>query len=320
MLGDVHILGVENGDHTGKFVGMASHITSLDSDSDAKTKFYYDDTNSSYFRVLVALATVAILLEVSLLRTVLRRMDRHMDFTGYTTTPRTLLSQRAICSMTSLSAAVLSLYDAIFPQATPQVLPFIAFLSSSGFSLLFSIMILCTLAHRIHPVTSVLSGLLSGSLFALGVTSFLGTRYWGNAMIGAVILAIVMSMKSNSLYSTYIGMVLPCLDYVAWDEEGEILGPSDTNITTPNPRLDSSDTETDLNDLETGQTSHSTNGERRPLLPSATDSTLSNDSRIRGRVPFINSMESDFDDGASSNANNTGSRSDGNLSRRNRGM
>ena len=311
------ILGVEGGDHTGKFVGMASHVISLD--SDAKTKLYHDDTNSSYFRVLVALATVAILLEVSLLRTILRRMDRHMDFTGYTTTPRTLLSQRAICSMTSLSAAVLSVYDAMFPHATHQVLPFIAFLSPSGFSLLFSIMILCILAHRIHPVTSVLSGLLSGSLFTLGVTSFLGTRYWGNAMISAVILAIVMSMKSNALYSTYIGMVLPCLDYVAWDEEGKIHDPSDASI-PPNPRHGSSDMESELNDLETGQTSPSANGERRPLLPSTTDSTLSNDSRIRGRVPFINSMESDFDDGASNNTNNTGSRSDGNLSRRNRGM
>ena len=60
--------------------------------------------------------------------------------------------------------------------------------------------------------------------------------------------------------------------------------------------------------------------ERQPLLSHATDSTLSNASSfIRGRVPFINSMDSDFDDG-SSTANGSGVRMDGHLSRRVRGV
>lgn len=316
------VLVVPEGEQVSKYTSMATHIVSMDSIS-GHAAVDSPTSGMSYFRVLIALASTSIFLETSLLRMILRRMDRHMDFTGYSTTPRALLSQRAICTMTSLAAAVLSVYDAIFPHSPPPVLPFVkvSLLTSSGFSVMFSIMILCILAHRIHPVTSVVSGLLSGTLWALGVTSFLGTRYWGNVVIGGLIGAVLLSLKSNPSYSIYLGMVVPCLDYVSWDNEGEIHDPSEPAAAS---RL--IDRENNLDRLESNQTSFSESNdiadysdsqqpttivERRPLLSRTTESTLSNDSSvIRGRVPFINSMESDFDDG-SSNANNTGLRARG---------
>lgn len=76
-----------------------------------------ENSSSSYLRVLIALVTTSLLLEISLLRTLLKRMDRLVDFNGYSTTPRTLLANRAMCSLASLSAAVLALYDSLFPYA-----------------------------------------------------------------------------------------------------------------------------------------------------------------------------------------------------------
>jgi energy-coupling factor transporter ATP-binding protein EcfA2 len=88
-------------------------------------------------------------------------------------------------------------------------------------------------------------------------------------------------------------------------------------------------------DLELGQTSYSESKdivdystqqpsatmERRPLLSHATDSTLNNKSGvIRGRVPFIDSMDSDLDDGGSIALNGTASRFDGGISQRARGI
>jgi hypothetical protein len=329
--GGILILGVQDGDSVRKFVGMASHVVLMDSNGNLTTNLDEGNNSSSYLRVLIALATTSMLLEISFLRAILRRMDRHIDFNGYSTTPRTLLSQRAICSLTSLSAAVLSVYDAMFPYAPPPILPFVKvpLVNSSGFSLLFSIIILCILAHRIHPVTSVVSGLLSGTLWALGVTSFLGTRYWGNFMIGCLFGAILLSLKTNPSWSTYLGLVLPCLDYVSWEGQGNF---RESHAPTTNSQFGNSRMES--NELEMGQSSYLESNdmannlslpqssvilERRPLLAHNTDSTLSDESRvIRGRVPFINSMESDLDDRLS--VSNVESRPDGNLSRRARGV
>ena len=295
------------------------------------------NSSSSYLRVLIALVTTSLLLEISLLRTILKRMDRLVDFNGYSTTPRTLLANRAMCSLASLSASVLALYDSLFPYAPPRVLPFrVGVLDGSGFSIFMCIVILGALSHRVHG-TSVLSGLLSGSLWAIGVTSFLGTKYWGNVMIGTWICAILLSLKSNPGGSQCLGLMLPCLDYVAWDEEGDVFDPNaTTNLRRRNSsRFGASRVEREDDDLELGQTSYSESNdvvdystqqpsatmERRPLLSHATDSTLSNESGvIRGRVPFIDSMDSDLDDGGSIALNGTASRFDGVISRRARGI
>eukprot|EP00804_Cyclotella_cryptica_P010667 CCRYP_005466-RA/>CCRYP_005466-RA protein AED:0.00 eAED:0.00 QI:248/-1/1/1/-1/1/1/140/592 len=337
MHGGKLILGVEETEIVSKFSGMASHVVALDTSGEPTSKID-GDNNRSYIRVLITLSTTSILLELTLLRAILRRMDRLVDFTGYSTTPRTLLSHRAICSLTSLAAALLAVYDSIFPFSPPPVLPFVqvSVLNSSGFSLLFSVMILGILSHRIHPVTSVISGLLSGSLWAWGVTSFLGTRYWGNAMIGSLVGSMLLSLKSNQSCSMYLEMLLPCVDYVAWDGEGNIHDTNASHLSTRqnNSQFGSSRNETDEGDFEMGQTSYiesndnvdfstsqrPSSAERRPLLSHATDSTLSNESSvIRGRVPFINSMDSDLDD-IGQTMNNAGSRFDGSLSRRTRGV
>lgn len=234
------------------------------------------DAGYSYFRVLVALAFTSILIELSFLRLTKNRHGSNQ-----------YRSQWAICSTASLSSAILGVYNSRFPYAPPPVLPFIrvSFLSSSGFSFLFSILILTLLTRKIHLVTSIGSGLLSGTLWSMGLTSFLGTQYWGNVVLMNLVMAILLSLKAQPFYSKYLEIFVPCLDHVAWSRHGNV----------NDVQEDSSHGE----DLEMGQRFRVQNGDRHerfPLLLSQSSSVSAGSGRaIRGRVPLINSMESDLD-------------------------
>jgi len=300
------ILGVTGNVNITQFAGIGTAATKIQTAEDA----YNMNTNLSslgdgytYFRVLVALALTSMLIELTLLRSILKRLEQTVNFDGYSTTPRQLLSQRAMCSIVSLSTAILGVYDAYFPHAPPPVLPFVQ-MSSSGFSLIFSIVILTILTHRIHPVTSIISGLLSGSLWSLGITSFLGMRYWGNIMLLGLALVMLLSLKAQPSYSTYLEMFCPCIDYVIWDREGEIpdgSASSSQNVYRQNnARGGISQTNSNSDDLEMGshfQTQNGHRGEERFSLISSQSSSMSggSSSAIRGRVPLINTMESDLD-------------------------
>jgi len=303
------ILGVTDNLNVSQFAGIGTAATKIQTAGYAHNIDEHlsslDGDGYAYFRVLVALAFTSILLELSLLRSILRRIDQVVDFDGYRTTPSQLLSQRAMCSIASLSTALLGVYDSHFPHVPPSVLPFVrvSFLSSSGFSLIFSILILAILTHRIHPVTSIISGLLSGSLWTLGLTSFLGTRYWGNVMLFSLAFGMLLSLKAQPHYSTYLEMFVPCIDYVAWDREGELPdashGPNVLRPNTAQRRLSRSSSNND--DLEMGshfqsQSGGHTSEERFPLVSSQSSSMSGGSSTaIRGRVPLINTMESDLD-------------------------
>jgi hypothetical protein len=91
------------------------------------------------------------------------------------------------------------------------------------------------------------------------------------------------------MYSKYLEMIVPCFDYVAWDGFGS------TN--------DDHRDVTNGSDIEMGSRTQTQNGDRHsqerfPLLLSESSSMGDGDgsgSVIRGRVPLINSMESDLD-------------------------
>mmetsp|Transcript_19461 Transcript_19461/g.41622 ORF Transcript_19461/g.41622 Transcript_19461/m.41622 type:complete len:613 (-) Transcript_19461:41-1879(-) len=304
------ILGLAENFNATQFTGIGTASTKIQTAGDTQSidkHLSLSDDGYAYFRVLGTLAFTSIFLELSLLRSILTKLDAHVDFEGYRTTPRQLLSQRAMCSVTSLSTALLGVYDSHFPYAPPPVLPFVRapFLSSSGFSLIFSILILALLTHRIHPVTSIMSGLLSGSLWSMGLTSFLGTRYWGNVMLFVLAFGMLISMKAQPSYSTYLEIAIPCIDYVAWDGRGEIsnrIASSSPAVLRPNNahgRLTRNNRSN--NDLEMGSHFHRLNGgdaseERFPLLSSESSSMSgAGSSAFRGRVPRINRMESDLD-------------------------
>ena len=259
---------------------------------------------SSYLRVLSALALTSLLLELSLIRYVLRRVDGIANFDGYRTTPRQLLSHRAMCSIASLSTAVLGVYDSHFPYTPPPVLPFVGnvpFLpssSSGGFvSRLLSMLLLMGLSRGIHPITSVVSGMWSGYLWSWGLTSFLGTRYWGNVTLLVSAMAILLSLKAQPSHSACMKLLFPCIDYVGWDEVGDIIVNDGRGGGTTPRRRNGND-----GDLEDGGGHHPGEEGAIPPLLSSSRSSLSDRgirSAIRGRVPRMDSNDSDdFLDGA----------------------
>jgi len=286
----------------------------------SNSKHYRNSEKFTYFRVLVALTSTSILLELNIIRFVLKRAALLVDLDGLALSgPNSLfqiLSQRAICSLASLAAAVLMVYNSQFPYAPPPVFPFLRFpyLSSSGFGICFSIVILTALCHRIHPISSVVSGMLSGILWSLGTTTFLGSKYWGNVMVFVLLLAFLFSLKASSSYSSYLGKFLPCLDYVAWDENGNI-DERTAFFPSNQPRRTSSRVVGDSNDndLEMGSSGLST--ERIPLF-SRSNSSSSGGSVIRGRLPLMNTMDSDLSESEVSQIAASTSRYGSGLSRR----
>jgi hypothetical protein len=266
---------------------VAIHIkTAEDTSSSSQLKQYQPD-NYAYFRVLVALALTALLLEVSYLRHTLRRLDQTIDYDNSRNSPRNILKQRSMVSLCSISAALLTVYDSHFPFTPMPLLPFVRvpFLTNSGFGKTIMVLILFVLCHRIHPVTSVISGLLSGTLWSLQITSFLGEKYWGDLMLWSLAFAIVLSLKANASYSRLLSALIPCLDHVAWNRDGEVV-----DATTAVNASNQSERNTSAEDVEMGNT----NGIRTDHLPLLSHaSTISGSSTIRGRVPRIDTMDSD---------------------------
>jgi hypothetical protein len=289
------VLGVTGNISLTQLAGIGTAQIAGDSPSNIdKHLSSLDSSGYSYFRVLLALALTSMLLELGLVRSVLRRIDGILNFDGYRTTPRQLLSQRAMCSIASLSTAILHVYASHFPHTPPPVLPFVRveFLSSPGFSRLISVLILTVLSHGINPFTSVISGLWSGSLWSWGLTSFLGTRYWGNTTLFISALGMLLSLKAQPSYSTYLKVFVPCIEYVAWDEHGEI--PNGRGGTPQ--RNGSGEEDLEMSSLLRAQREgHSSEGETFPRDSSHSSLSGGSNNAIRGRVPIMNSIDSDMD-------------------------
>lgn len=223
----------------------------------------------TYFRVLIVLISVSLAMELTLLRKAFRVMERHIDFAG-TDSPHELLSHRAICSTSSLAAALVNVYSHHFSNAPLPLFPFVGF-STPAFHLVSFLLVLWLLSRRIHPFASILSGLFSGALWSLGITTFLSCRYWGNALFFVLGMGFLMSFKAHPIMSTYAGALVPCLDYVSWDGEGKMKDDRTTLHSYPrNTRGDSDDVESG-----TGPSGSS------PLVHSESSEGL----HVRGRIP-----------------------------------
>jgi hypothetical protein len=221
------------------FVRTDHSSSSLSSNRDDNHELYTTTTATScysYFHVLIVLGLTSLLLELSLVRIMLRQLDTIINFDGYSIiSPQRLLSQnRPVCSIASLVTAVLCVYDNYFPYTPIPILPFIrvsnnlsSLLSSSLFggmvNNLIIVAILSLLSRGVHPISSILCGIWSGTLWSWGITTFLGTWYWGNMMLVVLLFVILLSLMAQPLYLTYMRVFVPCIDYVAWDEDGNII-------------------------------------------------------------------------------------------------
>ena len=251
----------------------AINVVTSAKDASLLTTKHHDTAKHAYIRVLVTLTLTALLLELKYLRDVLRRLGSTLDYDNSSNSPRNVLKRRPIVSLCSLCAALLTVHDSHFPFAQIPLLPFLRFpfLANSGFNKTLMILMLSVLCHRVHPVTSVISGVLSGALWSLKITSFLGTRYWGDLMLWSLSIVIVLSLKSNTNYA-WLSTAVPCLDYVGWNKDGEVVSSTSSSTGFQGGRNTPIDLE--LGDTGTDQV---------PLLSHT--STLSGNSTIRGRIP-----------------------------------
>lgn len=271
---------------------LAIRVQKAEENASSSSKIVPPD-GYAYFRMLVTLSLTALLLELGYLRSTLRRIDETIDYDNSRNSPRNLLRRRPMGSLGSLCAALLSVYDSHFPYTHIPVVPFVrmSFISNSIFSHTCLIFILFLLCHRMHSLMSVVCGLFSGALWSLQITSFLGSKYWGDTMLWALFIAILFSLKANTTYSRLLSAVIPCLDHVAWNRDGEIVGNAAYDVPNQDGR-----NSPDI-DLEMGNRSSRGNGgnrtsEQLPLLSQSVSTMSGSSSTIRGRVPRIDSIDS----------------------------
>ena len=161
------------------------------------------------------------------------------------------LLYRSIGTLTSLSCALLIVFQHRFEYVPLQVFPFLdnrwllVGLSLPAFITPFlCLFILAILSMPSHPVTSVCYGLFSGILWSFGLISFLEEPYWGNSLILAIILVSCASIKATGYSSTSSSIAppttsttrggftnasnpntpaawVPCIDFVSWNRRGE---------------------------------------------------------------------------------------------------
>jgi hypothetical protein len=112
--------------------------------------------------------------------------------------------------------------------------------------------------------------MLSGFLWTLGITSFLGEVYWSACIIAGIVVASLLSLRVSH------GGWLPWIDYVAWDDRGRIRY-DETNL---DEQYENEEVEEEPeNDIES-----------RPLLDRRSDSN----SGLRGRLPMMD-MDDDIE-------------------------
>lgn len=140
-------------------------------------------------------------------------------------------------------------------------------------------------------------------------------------MIGVLVLLVLLSLKadtadvddaqqqsSNNIMYKYVNMLVPCIDYVSWNGDGELAdGSVTTGSVTTGGGNQSMHTRTNNSsndvDIEMGGSSNN-NAERYPLLSSSSQQSSSlimsnsgsssDDNAIRGRIPIFSSSESDL--------------------------
>lgn len=183
-----------------------------------------------YFRVLVGMSLVSVLLEVASLRRLLS-LTRESTGTAAASTGTSSLHRRlldrGVCTFTSTASAVIVVFGAHFPNVPFDALPFFR---GGGQRMCLALLLL--VSARLQPITGVLYGMLSGMLWSAGLTSWLGTSYWGNCMLVTIGLGCLLSLRAecgarvdgsasrslqqqSSLDSR--AKLLPFIDYVSWD-------------------------------------------------------------------------------------------------------
>lgn len=228
-----------------------------------------------YARFMVVLVFISFLLELRFTHNLLQTSRAVVGLDSGTPSvseSRRYAKHRTMGTPTMLTAALLLTYYCCFPFVPIPVLPFlpVSRRMDVGLSYFICYTLLTALSWKSHPLTCVLFGMLSGFLWTLGITSFLGEVYWSACIIAGIVVASLLSLRVSH------GGWLPWIDYVAWDDRGRIRY-DETNL---DEQYENEEVEEEPeNDIES-----------RPLLDRRSDSN----SGLRGRLPMMD-MDDDIE-------------------------
>ena len=236
-----------------------------------------------YARFLIVLVFISLLLELRFTHNLLQTSRAfigvssamHPAGTPSIRESRRYAKHKTMGTPTMLSAALLLIYYCCFPFVSIPILPFLPVSRRMDVSLSYFLCytLLTALSWKSHSLTSVLFGILSGFLWVLGMTSFLGEVYWSACIIAGIVVASLLSLRV-----TQGGGWLPWIDYVAWDDRGRIRY-DETNLDELSENEPEEEEEAADNDVES-----------RPLLNRRSDSN----SGLRGRLPMMD-MDDDIE-------------------------
>lgn len=197
-----------------------------------------DYGSSCYSRVLIALATIALVLELDVCRRLLqlaRRLDEvpwedEPDIRPWLRGVISTLKYRHIGGLTSTASAVAIVFHNRFPMVPLQLVPCLhnfSFFLNPYRTLFITMGILLFLGNATRSSSNpkerlfylpLVCGLVSGSIWSLGWTDFLAEAYWGNAGLLLLAALSILTAKSDPAISLWV----VCVDFVAWDHQGRM--------------------------------------------------------------------------------------------------
>ena len=224
-----------------------------------------------YLRALIGLTFIGLLLELRFAYNLLQSTSAVAGVSTFASIQpdfgsnsmvraRKIVLHRGMGTCTIMTSALIFVYRVTFPYMKLEVLPVVSVPCYPFLSYLLCVVVLLVLSWRFHPLTSVLAGSMSALAWVLGLTNFLSRPYWGGCLAFWVISLSLLSLKHS--------WNIPCIDYVAWDEQGVIREVGvDTDVTTmENREDDDGDDDDSMVDLENPRPRRSLRGQ----LPSWT--------------------------------------------------
>mmetsp|Transcript_26942 Transcript_26942/g.59865 ORF Transcript_26942/g.59865 Transcript_26942/m.59865 type:complete len:494 (+) Transcript_26942:61-1542(+) len=197
--------------------------------------YSYGASPFGYLRVLVGLTVTSVLLEIAVIRRVLVLTEDSTatistDATGRSSssTFHHRLLDREVCTVVSTASSIMVVFSGHFPNVPLDVFPFFR-----GGGEWMCTAVLLIVSSRVHAVTGVFCGMLSGTLWMAGVTSWLSSSYWGGCMLATIGFSCILSLKAGDSTLSVPGtraspgrpraeLLLPFIDYVSWDGDAVV--------------------------------------------------------------------------------------------------
>jgi len=187
-----------------------------------------------YARVLLALAILAIAVELALTYGILQskifsigrsrfQSIQPNDMADAIHRLRRKLIHRDTGTFTVVATALLLVFRTEFLHVPLQMLPILPnppfLFNDPAWTCTICVLILMILSNKGHYGLSVLTGSVVGMAWSTGCIAFLADLHFGNWLVAIVIGMSLLSLKADPQMAVWV----PCIDHVAWDQNGHLI-------------------------------------------------------------------------------------------------